>query len=127
MATQAYSYNMAFQESGIFVIYISSVKNRLQQNKRDVLRLLSLFKKGKIDQSDINRAINQQVKRKVDSFTTASDRAYTLASNELKTGDYSFFKTNIENYKKVTQADLQRVANKYFNEENKSVIEVVKK
>jgi len=55
------------------------------------------------------------------SLKTISGKANTLGSYEVFFGDYRKLFTVAEDYAKVTKADLQRVAQKYFTDKNRTV------
>lgn len=55
------------------------------------------------------------------SLKTISGKANTLGTYEVFFGDYHKLFTAAEDYAKVTKADLQRVAQKYFTDKNRTV------
>ncbi len=56
---------------------------------------------------------------------TISDRANLLGSYEVYIGDYRKLFTAAEDYNRVTKADLQRVAQKYFTDRNRTVATLI--
>jgi len=55
------------------------------------------------------------------SLKTINGKANTLGSYEVFFGDYRKLFTAADDYAKVTKADLQRVAQKYFTDKNRTV------
>ena len=55
------------------------------------------------------------------SLKTISGKANTLGSYEIFFGDYRKLFTAADDYAKVSKADLQRVAQKYFTDKNRTV------
>jgi zinc protease len=55
------------------------------------------------------------------SLKTISGKAITLGSYEIFFGDYRKLFTVADDYARVTKADLQRVAQKYFTDKNRTV------
>ncbi len=56
---------------------------------------------------------------------TISNRANLLGSYEVYIGDYRKLFTAAEDYSRVTKADLQRVAQKYFTDRNRTVATLI--
>jgi zinc protease len=59
------------------------------------------------------------------SLKTISGKADALGSYEVFFGDYRKLFTAAEDYSKVTKADLQRVAQKYFTDKNRTVATLI--
>ncbi len=59
------------------------------------------------------------------SLKTISGKANTLGSYEVFFGDYRKLLTAADDYAKVTKSDLQRVAQKYFGDKNRTVATLV--
>jgi zinc protease len=59
------------------------------------------------------------------SLKTISGKANTLGTYEVFFGDYRKLFTAADEYAKVTKADLQRVAQRYFSEKNRTVATLV--
>ena len=69
----------------------------------------------------------QKLQNQVEAdFVTANNNvagiAESLANYEMYYGDANLINTELERYRKVTRDDLKRVANKYFNKNNRVVI-----
>ena len=58
-------------------------------------------------------------------MSTISGRANTLGSYEVFHGDYHKLFTATADYSKVTKEDLQRMAQKYFVEKNRTVATLI--
>ncbi len=68
----------------------------------------------------------KQAKRQLEASTILSNRNITnqameLANDELTTGDYLYTKRYLEAVRKVTEADVRRVVNKYLLQEARTV------
>jgi zinc protease len=59
------------------------------------------------------------------SLKTISGKANTLGNYEVFFGDYRKLGSAAEDYARVTKADLQRVAQKYFTDKNRTVATLV--
>lgn len=74
----------------------------------------------------------QKVKNQLDAnfirgLSSNTGTAFGLATVTALTGDWRYGLQNIENCKKVTAADVMKVANKYFTKSNRTVVTLVKK
>ena len=58
----------------------------------------------------------------VNSKSTIASRASTLATNYTYFEDANLINTELEKYMEVTKEDIQRVAKKYFNKDNRVVL-----
>jgi zinc protease len=58
----------------------------------------------------------------VDSLKTMDGKARALAVNEIVTGSYESLFSDLEKYQAVTAEDIQRVAAKYTQPNQRSII-----
>jgi len=72
--------------------------------------------------AELERAKNQYRAQSVRALQTAIGRAEAFNTFEVFRGDASLIRTDLENYMKVTREDVQRVARKYLDPENRLVV-----
>ena len=72
--------------------------------------------------AECRKAIKISVSDHLEKFKTMEGQASDLAGNEILVGDPNFSETYIENLRKVTPQDLQRVAAKYHTDNNLTII-----
>lgn len=82
---------------------------------------LDKVKKTGVRPEEIEKAKNILLANFYRQMKTISGKANTLGSYELFFGDYRKLFTAAEDYQKVTAADVQRVAAKYFTDRNRTV------
>lgn len=125
VASGSYAYNMSLQNEGLFMV---GVMLKPGQNSSTALNIVNgevnKIRQSKVSLKDLDKAKNQVMKGIVDSLTTMQGKARLLASYEILTGSYENLFVDIEKYNKVTAEDVQRVANKYFQTSQKTVIEL---
>ena len=67
---------------------------------------------------------NASSAKKVAQIAYARDGSFAVASSlneDIAAGDWTLYYTMEESYRKVTAADVQRVANRYLNEDQSIV------
>lgn len=78
--------------------------------------------KNPISEVEFQKIQNQMENDFVTSNNTVAGIAESLANYKMYFGDANLINTELERYRKVTRDDLKRVANKYFNKNNRVVI-----
>jgi zinc protease len=83
------------------------------------------IKSAPVSDQEIEKAKNILVANFYRQMKTISGKADSLGTYEVFFGDYSKLFTAAEDYKKVTKEDVQRVAQKYFLDKNRTVATLV--
>jgi len=84
-------------------------------------------KSGPIADWEIEKAQNAMRRQQAQAVTSSLQRAIQLGEYALFYNDPNLINTRLEKILKVTPADVQRVAQKYFTKQNRSVIITVPK
>lgn len=79
-------------------------------------------KKELISEEEFQKLRNQIENDFISSNSRVAGIAESLANYHMYYGDANLINTEIERYLEVTREDIQRVANKYFNKENRVVL-----
>ena len=113
-------------DAGVFQI---TVQPRAKVDTKDVEKAvyeeLDKVATTPISDHELQQAKNILLARFYRSLQTISGRANLLGSYEVFRGDYHKLYTQSEEYNAITAADLQRVAKKYFGENNRTVATLV--
>ena len=74
-----------------------------------------------ISESEVQKAIKISTSNLLDRLKTMSGQASDIAHNEILVGDPNFSETYLENLRKVTRNDVQRVARQYLTDDNLTI------
>ena len=78
--------------------------------------------KNLVSETEFQKIQNQVENDFVTANNTMAGIAESLANYEMYFGDANLINTELERYRKVTREDLKRVANQYFNKNNRVVL-----
>jgi zinc protease len=96
-----------------------------QTVEKTVYAELERVKNEQVTDQEIEKAKNIVAATFYRQMATISGRANTLGTYEVFFGDYHKLFTAVDNYNQVTKEDLQRVAQKYFGEKNRTVATLI--
>ncbi len=82
-------------------------------------------KASAVTDQELEKAKNILLANFYRQMKTISGKANTLGSYEVFFGDYKKLFTAADDYSKVTKADVQRVAKKYFTDKNRTVATLI--
>ncbi len=109
------------------LFYISAIPrepNTAGDLEEAIYQELDRFKTEPVTQRELQKAKNWIEKDYLDTLTTRFSLAHSLAHAYLIKGDWRRFDTRAR-LNKVTPEDIQRVANKYFTRERRTVVTLV--
>ncbi|MBL7670190.1 MAG: insulinase family protein [Bdellovibrionaceae bacterium] len=123
VAAQAFSYHSNMKDHGVFAVGVVLKPNQdmekpLEASYNEIYRLRT----QPVSDKEIKKAKIQVMKSVVDELMTVDGKARALASAEIVTGSYENLLTDIEKYNRVSPADVQRVAAKYLNTTQRSIV-----
>lgn len=93
--------------------------------EKAVYEELDKIKNSGVSDEELEKAKNIQLASFYRSLKTGSGRANQIGSYEVYMGDYHKMFNAADAYQRVTKADLQRVAQTYFGENNRTVATLV--
>ena len=106
-----------FFQEGAGMVGVFTVGNRgVSLARLDTLidEEVAAVKKDGVTEEEYQKALNSKQSELASSYGTALARARGLADYHVFFGDTNKVNTELDDYLKVTRADIQRVANKYF-------------
>ena len=122
-AVQAQAFPFMFEKGGMVGVF--AVGNRgVALDKLDQLmdeEVQRVIREG-VTEEELQKARNAKEAQLAGSYGTMATRARGLARYHLFYGDTNLVNTEINNYLKVSRADIQRVAKKYFTPEGRNVL-----
>lgn len=123
IATSTYAYNSSLQDAGIFAVGASMKPEQGTQEALDVIyNEIWKLRNYKVSEQELQKAKTQVMKDIVDNLTTMDGKARALAVNEIVTGSYESLFSDLEKYQAVTADDIQKVAEKYTQQNQRSII-----
>jgi predicted Zn-dependent peptidase len=87
-----------------------------------LLEEVEKVKTGPIQDWEIDKAHNNAIRQQAAAVTSTLQRAIQLGEYALYYDNPNLVNTRADNYKKITAADVQRVAKEYLTKENRSVV-----
>jgi zinc protease len=112
------------QQAGLFEVWaIAASEKKPAEIEAALTAELEALKTVPVDAAEIEKAKNQIVTSELRDRQTCSGKADLLGEATVLLGDPARANTEIERLQRVTAADIQRVAQKYFTQTNRVVIE----
>lgn len=124
IATAAYAYNYAMKDAGVMGVGVNlkpDVTNT-QEALDIVYNEIWKLRNQKVSDKELEKAKTQVMKELVDSLKTMDGKARALAVNEIVTGTYESLFTDLEKYQAVTADEIKKVAEKYTQQTQRSII-----
>lgn len=111
------------QDPGMFRVTVSikpgvNTESVLQAVGSEVFKLRNKL----VTDAELEKAKNWVMKDYVESLKTIAGKANALAIHEVYGGDYKAMFRDLEKYVSVTKEDIQRVANKYLQQQGRSIV-----
>jgi zinc protease len=124
IAQEAFTNADLRQQAGLFLVgaIVASEKTTAEVEAALTVELENLKTKP-VDAAEIEKAKNQIVTSELRDRQTCTGKADLLGEATVLLGDPARANTEIEKLQRVTAADIQRVAQKYFNPGNRLVVE----
>ena len=110
-------------------LYIFSMTPRAKidpaQTEKVLYEEISKLQNTAVPDDELRKAKNQLLTQHYRQLKTIAGRANLLGTYEVFNGDYNKLYTFDQDIEKVTAADVQRVAKKYFSEKNRTVATLI--
>jgi predicted Zn-dependent peptidase len=106
---------------GLFLFYLMPAMGKsLDENEKAFYAVLDRLRKDPIDAASLKRVKTKARGTLIRQLDSNSGLAQFLASGYANYGDWRRIFTDVDDIEKVTAADVQRVANQYFTEANRT-------
>ncbi len=109
---------------GAFRAWFQSKSNSCAYATRIVLDEIARMKTEKVSQADVDDTVNYYVESLPQRFESKMAILGTYAGDEYTGRDSGYWQTYVENLKKVTPDDVQRVAQKYLHPDRLVILAV---
>ena len=99
----------------------------LEELEQALYAEIELLKTRPVDERDLQKVINNMEAGFIESLSSNSGLASQLTFAQAVMGDWRAIEEQLERIKTISAEDVMRVANEYFNEQNRTVAWLVKK
>ena len=122
LATQVFtSYGESFDPT-LFQVYAVTNKNINEADlEKAIYEEIENIKKDGISEKELQKVKNQKLMEFYGQVETINGKSNNIGTYEVFFGDYKKMFDAPANYNKVTAADVQNVAKKYFSKSNRTV------
>jgi zinc protease len=122
-AMNSFAFNDTNKDPGYFAVGSSlKPKNSYKKSLHLIYSEIEKVRTQLINKKELDKVKNQVMKNFVDELTTIHEKAEALAVNEIVAGSYEQLFKDLELYKKVTPEEIKKVALKYLNQNQRSVV-----
>jgi zinc protease len=123
MALAAGGETLALEDPGVFYFYaILQGSHKAEEGETSLQEEVARIQSQPATQDELEKAKNQLIAQLVFDRERVSEKGQAVAYASVILGDVSLANRQIEEYKKVTAEDVQRVARTYFRPENRTVV-----
>jgi zinc protease len=106
---------------GIFVIEATTDPSKREAAIAAIREQVKQLAAQPVTEEELQKAIKINTSGHLDRLKTMQGQASDIAQNEFLVGDPNFSNLYLENLRKVTRDDLQRVIQKYFTDNNLTI------
>ena len=126
LAAAAIPYTL--EDAGLFITYaLPNMGNSVDKLESSMDSIINDLKVTLVGEHEFQKVKNQIESEFVQKNESMAGIAESLANYETYFGDANLINTEIEKFRKVTREDLQNVAKKYLNKDNRVVLTYVPK
>jgi len=118
----AASYNYTPMHPGIFIISATLNEEKLEIAKIAIFDEIEKIKNKKVTREELKRAKRKVLTGYIYGLESPKGQCSQMGINELLTQDANFSHKYIRRIELVTAEDIQKVAKKYLNKENLSIV-----
>ena len=119
-ALQVFAFPYTLEDEGLFIVLgLPQIGKSLDSLAMGLDEEMEKVKSALISEREFEKVQNQVRSQFVQSNSSMAGIAESLANYHVYYGDADLINTEIEKYMKVTREDIQRVAQKYLNDDNR--------
>ncbi len=123
-AVAVFAFPYQLEKSGILItLALANQGKTLGELEASINEEIERLKNELIGEREFQKLQNQLESDFISSNSSMAGIAESLADYHVYYGDANLINTEIERYRKITPADLQRVARKYLNADNVVILE----
>lgn len=127
LAVQAGATFPSGKYANLFVLFdLPQAGHTIEENEKAVLDIIERLKREKVDEATLQRVKTKVRAGLIRQLDSNSGLASQLPFYSVMYGNWRVMFTGLKDIEKVTADDVQRVAKKYFTDENRTVVHTVK-
>ncbi len=127
-ALAAAAFPFALEDAGMFIVYsLPNMGNSVEKLESSMDSIITDLKNNLVGEKEFQKVMNQIQSNFVQKNSSMAGIAESLANYEVYFNDANLINNEIDRFKKVTREDLQKVAKKYLNKDNRVVLTYVPK
>ena len=97
----------------------------VEEGEKSLAEEIEKLQSQPVSAEELDKARNQIVAGEIFNRQTANDKARVIGHASVLLGDWRLANQQVEKYQKVSAADVQAVARKYFRPENRTVVHML--
>ena len=123
LAVFAAGFAITFKDLGMMAMFAFFTPDKDPQEITDaVLAEIERLKNEPVSEFELQKAKNQSTADYIFNLDSPFGVANAIAEAEVIEGDYRLFEEALDRYRDITAADVQRVAQRYFTEDNLTIV-----
>lgn len=123
LATSAYCSHSNMQDHGVINFHVSLKPGVPIQPALDIVyKEIYNIRNSLVTAEELHRSKVLSLKLIIDSIQTIDEKARALATAEITTGNYENLLLDIDKYQKVSIENIKNVAQKYLNQQQRSIV-----
>jgi predicted Zn-dependent peptidase len=114
---------LSLEDPGLFIVFaIANFGRTLPENEKAIQEEINRVQKDLITEKDFQKIRNQRESDFIQKNSTVQGKAVQLANYHIFFGDANLINAEIDRFMQVTREDIQRVAQQYLRNENRTVL-----
>ena len=123
LAVFAAGFALTFRDLGVMAMFAFFTPDKDPQEVTDAaVGEIERLKNEPMSEFELQKAKNQFTAGYIFNLDSPFGVANAIAEAEVVQGDYRLFEEALERYRDITGADIQRVAQRYFTEDNLTIV-----
>lgn len=123
LALQVVNFPLFLEDPGVAINFaLANMGVSLEALEKAIDKEVMDLQHNLISETEFQKLLNQVENDVVNQSSTVAGVAERLANYKMYFGDTDLINTEIERFKAVTREDIRRVAEKYFNKDNRVVL-----
>jgi zinc protease len=121
LASSASAYDYGLRDADLAILHAAAQPGKTNEElEKALLAEIEILQKTPISAEELQRVLNQAEAGYIYGQDSVQSQGRQLGENAMR-GDWRYGETYLENLRRVTPADVQRVAQKYFVSRNRTV------